>query len=129
MPFTFCHPAAVLPLRKIQRRWISLPALMIGSMMPDLGYFFPFTEYFWLDAHTLERGFTFCVPAGLVVFGLYRLFYRQLRALSPEPLRGKLAADPPPLDAVALLALPLNLLVGAWSHFLWDSFTHRYGWF
>ena len=39
MPFTFSHPAAVLPLRLLPRHWFSLTGLVIGSMVPDFEYF------------------------------------------------------------------------------------------
>ncbi|WP_374709637.1 DUF4184 family protein [Massilia scottii] len=36
MPFTFCHSAIVIPLHRCAPRFTSLPALVIGSMAPDL---------------------------------------------------------------------------------------------
>ncbi|WP_240482010.1 DUF4184 family protein [Flavobacterium psychrophilum] len=41
MPFTFSHPAIILPLRYLPRQWFSLTGLIIGSLTPDF-------EYFWL---------------------------------------------------------------------------------
>src|ERR1700744_2163138 len=35
MPWTFAHPAAVLPLRKALRSRLSFCALVVGSMSPD----------------------------------------------------------------------------------------------
>ena len=37
MPFTFSHPAIVLPFSK---KWFSLTALVTGSIIPDFEYFF-----------------------------------------------------------------------------------------
>jgi hypothetical protein len=39
MPFTFAHPAIVLPLKHLPKRWYSLTGLIIGSMTPDFEYF------------------------------------------------------------------------------------------
>ena len=41
MPFPLAHPAAVLPFRRYCSRWLNFPALVIGSLVPDLGYLFP----------------------------------------------------------------------------------------
>src|SRR5580700_6014062 len=35
MPFTFSHPAAVLPVHSRFKNWIPLSALVIGSLVPD----------------------------------------------------------------------------------------------
>ena len=39
MPWTFAHPAAVLPFRRIVGRQLPLLGLVVGSMAPDMGYF------------------------------------------------------------------------------------------
>ncbi|SEF46838.1 protein of unknown function [Flavobacterium urumqiense] len=38
MPFTFSHPAIILPFLKNKK--LSATALIIGSMSPDFEYFF-----------------------------------------------------------------------------------------
>ena len=38
MPFTFSHPAIILPI--LEHRKISATALVVGSMSPDFEYFF-----------------------------------------------------------------------------------------
>jgi hypothetical protein len=38
MPFTFAHPAIILPLYK-KPHLFSMTALIIGSMVPDFEYF------------------------------------------------------------------------------------------
>ena len=40
MPFTFAHPAAVLPLKRFTPGWLSFPALLVGTVTPDLAYLF-----------------------------------------------------------------------------------------
>jgi hypothetical protein len=39
MPFTFSHPAIILPLKYFKKKWFSLTGLVIGSMTPDFEYF------------------------------------------------------------------------------------------
>ena len=43
MPFTFSHPAIILPLAKINAKYISLTALVAGSMAPDSDFSFDIT--------------------------------------------------------------------------------------
>lgn len=40
MPFTFAHPAAVLPFAKKHSKHISVTALILGSMASDFEYFY-----------------------------------------------------------------------------------------
>lgn len=68
MPFTFAHPAIVLPLRK--SRYFHFPALLIGSMAPDFEYFFrmqAFSKY----SHTLFGMFYVDVPLVIWLWFLY----------------------------------------------------------
>ncbi|NHZ38060.1 DUF4184 family protein [Massilia rubra] len=63
MPFTLCHPAIVIPLHRYARGFTSLPALAIGSMMPDFVYFFSFGisgEF----SHSTPGILLYCMPVG-----------------------------------------------------------------
>ena len=74
MPFTFAHPAAILPLRRF--RFLQTVPLIIGSIVPDAPYFFP-TRYgrgFFPDTHTLHGTFMTCLPMGLAALALILLF-------------------------------------------------------
>ena len=64
MPFTFAHPAAILPLRR--SRFLQTVPLIIGSLVPDVPYYFPgrlMTRIF-LDTHTLHGSIFICLPLG-----------------------------------------------------------------
>ncbi len=39
MPFTFSHPAIILPLKYLPQNWFSLTGLIIGSLTRDFEYF------------------------------------------------------------------------------------------
>jgi len=114
MPFPFAHPAAVLPLRRYCNRWFNFPALVIGSMVPDAGYFAKGVEDL---SHHFLGSLAFGVPAGgLLLAILYRLrFTRALRPIFPMPIG-------------SVWTLVISLIVGIWTHVLWDSFTHIDGW-
>jgi hypothetical protein len=132
MPFTTSHPAIVLPLKQLWPTRFSLTGLMAGAVSPDLLYF--------LLADTTNRGFShswaglviFCLPAALIfAFVFHRLFKyrfiinmpwfieRRLSGLADSRFEVKTPA--------AWITLIGSILVGALSHFAWDSFTHPQG--
>ena len=66
MPFTFSHPAIVLPLTYFPKKWFSLTGLVIGSLTPDFEYFLRMrikSNY----SHTIDGLFWFDLPLGLLL--------------------------------------------------------------
>lgn len=122
MPFTPCHVLAVVPFRK-RLPWL---ALVIGAMIPDFGYFFPWTPYFYESAHTLPRLFTFCLPVGLALFVLVRAIRPGWIQLVPQAWALPMSDISKPWDWVRVA---VALFLGALTHFFWDSWTHPYGYF
>ena len=130
MPFTFAHPAAVLPLRRV-RLLRTLP-LIIGAMTPDVPYYLPWriAKHIPLTTHTLSGTFTLDLPFGIVML----LLVWALRAPLATPLgsvsEAKCLAGLERFGARPSnwILAPLSLLVGAWTHLAWDSFTHPDGW-
>ncbi len=130
MPGTFSHPAAVLPLRRLTPRRLNFAALVIGSMTPDFGYFinrFDLSSF----AHTFAGTFLACVPTGVLLLLLLYLFARPVCYTLPSPHRQALLPICPafPRRVSAWLIILLSLLLGAWTHTLWDAFTHENGLF
>ena len=130
MPFTLAHPAAVLPLRRV--RLLRTVPLVIGAMTPDAPYFVPWrlSKYVPELTHSFLGTFTVDLPIGLVVL----LFVWLLRAPLAAPLWP--AAESKCFSAMERfgkrpahwMLAPLSILIGAWTHVLWDSFTHADGW-
>ena len=125
MPFTLAHPAAVLPLRRYCPRYLHFGALVVGSVCPDLGYF----PGFRLDeiSHSFIGGFLFDLPVGMLMLAALFLLRRPMVNLLPKGHRAAflpLCERPlgPPLVVL------ISLLIGIWSHLVWDVFTHRHGW-
>ena len=116
----------MLPLRRYCPKGLNFAALVIGSLLPDLGYAFG-SRRASLLSHGFEGSLGFCLPAGLVlVAGLY-LLRRRVVCMLPEPYRNALLPlcqrpSGPPILIVA------SLLFGIWSHQLFDSMTHEDGW-
>lgn len=130
MPFTLAHPAAILPLRG--SRYLRTVPLILGALVPDTRYYVPgeMARYFAVpETHSFEGSFTTCLLLG---YGLLIVVY-QLR----RPLTALLSARARWLCLTALapfeqprewLFAPLAIVVGAWTHLLWDSATHPEGW-
>jgi hypothetical protein len=128
MPFTLAHPVAALPLRGLMGGLGSAPALVIGSLTPDLVYFLPLTVTGW-QSHSLAGLLWFSMPAGLIVWTAYRLVLRPfVAAILPEALSRRLR-EPVPRNwrAADVLAAAASVVVGAGTHLAWDSFTHSSG--
>ncbi|RZK58657.1 MAG: DUF4184 family protein [Pedobacter sp.] len=133
MPFTFSHPAIVLPLRYLPKKWISLTGLIIGSLTPDFEYFIRMrikSDY----SHTLSGLFWFDLPLGLLLTFLFHLIVRNaLIENSPIILKGRFSVFK---DFGWIghykenwIIVCLSVLIGAFSHIFWDSFTHDNGYF
>lgn len=131
MPWTFAHPAAVLPLRRVFPRRLSFCALVVGSMTPDFGFY---VGSFGIarKAHTLWGLLIICLPSGLALLAIIRALHRPIGGLLPFPHRQRVLSLPPLLSlrspSVCFWA-SCALLVGALTHIAWDSFTHQSGYF
>jgi Domain of unknown function (DUF4184) len=128
MPLTFAHPAAVIPLR---RCGLPLSALIIGSIAPDLEYLLrlaPRSEI----SHTIHGLFLFCIPMGLLTLWiLHRVWKEPVLALLAGGHENAQSYQPEPflfLPFSRLVILGTTVLIGAFTHLWWDSFTHQDGW-
>lgn len=133
MPFTFCHPAIVLPLNRFFKKWVSLTGLIIGSLTPDFEYFIRMkivSEY----SHSILGVFLFNLPIGVLLAFLYHnLVKESLVNNLPDVLKKRLVYFINFKWNVFFKSnwfiVCLSVLIGAFSHILWDSFTHQSGFF
>lgn len=129
MPWTFAHPAAVLPLRSLCPRWLSLPALILGAISPDLGYHVAMFDWarFCHSPLGIVAG---CLPLGLLLLVLLQRWHRPLTVLLPAPHRQLIRAGLQPAQHAApwLVVAVASLLLGAVTHVVWDAFTHAGRW-
>src|SRR5258708_4281747 len=129
MPWTFAHPAAVLPLRKLALKHLSFAGLVVGSISPDIGYYIGRFDLAAL-AHTTLGVLILCLPTGLVLFALVRALHRRVANVLPEPHRSALLSMPqvPRLTSLRVVfAVAVSIIIGAMTHNAWDSFTHPAG--
>lgn len=122
MPFTISHAAAVLPLQKTR---LPLAALMIGSMSPDFAYFLP-GEPLREDTHSIAGIFWFCWPVSVALWLLFvRVLEQPTLALLPDRWHARFAPSDREVSVKTLALASAAVILGAVTHILWDSFTHR----
>ncbi|HVP32578.1 MAG TPA: DUF4184 family protein [Steroidobacteraceae bacterium] len=131
MPFTLAHPAAVLPLRGT--RLLRTAPLILGAVTPDVPYYLPSVgggRPLRLDTHTWVAACTLDVAIGMALLAAMVLLREPLTVLLPPRARWLCLAALEPFRRlrVAWLLAPLAIVIGVWSHLLWDSFTHPDGW-
>ncbi|MFI5934633.1 DUF4184 family protein [Actinoplanes sp. NPDC051494] len=127
MPFTFVHPAAILPLTRSP--FVS-SALVFGAMAPDLPYF---VSLMWIGGDynlTLTHdplSLLWLDPLiGLVLFTAFHVVFKNpLAALFPRVL--------PAVDrfvwrgADVLAWIVLSVVAGAATHLAWDYLCDAFG--
>lgn len=129
MPWTFAHPAAILPLQKIGFLRLPIGALAVGSIAPDIGYYVGLFEVASF-AHTIAGIFLACLPVGVACLALLHLVREPLLHLLPSCHRDVIRAAVEPEKAAPwrrYTARIVALAAGAATHTFWDSFTHASG--
>jgi hypothetical protein len=128
MPFTISHTAAVLPFAHFLRRWRLLSAAVIGAMVPDAGVFLLHLTSRDMT-HSKVGLFTFCLPVGLIWYWIFQLHIKPATyELMPDRLYlawSKDAQSPSLLSLRQWAFAALGVLLGAFTHLVWDAFTHE----
>ena len=131
MPFTFSHPAIVLPLTKYSGRYFSITGLIIGSLTPDFEYFFRMKIQSNIS-HKIGGLFYFDLPIGFLLAFLFHNFIRDTLYYNlPLALRSRLETFKTfnwnDYFKKSFIVVIISVLIGAASHLFWDSFTHIHG--
>ncbi|MFH6999150.1 DUF4184 family protein [Flavobacterium sp. FlaQc-57] len=133
MPFTFSHPAIILPLRYLPKNWFSFTGLVIGSLTPDFEYFIRMkvqSNY----SHTILGIFWFDLPlAILLTFLFHNLVRDSLFSNLPKSFQSRTLIFTE-LDwnlyfKKNWIVVLISILIGIASHLFWDGFTHNHGYF
>lgn len=133
MPLTFSHPAIVLPLSYLPKRWVSLTGLIAGSVAPDFEYFFRMKVYS-IYSHTVLGLFWFDVPVAMMLAFVYHnmvktAFIADLPGALYHRFAGYAVFNWSQHAKQNLPVVILSIIIGGASHLLWDSFTHITGCF
>lgn len=104
-------------------------------MVPDLPLFFPcFFDY--AHTHSPVGAFVVCLPVGIVLFLMYELLMRRpLTILLPAWVENRLPSAPGipiaprfSVHARYFASVAAAILIGAYTHQIWDAFTHDGRW-
>lgn len=133
MPFTFSHPAIVLPLTYLSNKWVSLTGLVIGSLTPDFEYFIRMRIKSNFS-HTIDGLFWFDLPLGILLAFIFHYIVRDTFINNlPTILKSRFSVfksfDWNKYFKRNWLVVIFSILIGAASHIFWDSFTHDHGYF
>lgn len=133
MPFTLSHPAIILPLAYLPKRWFSLTGLIIGSMTPDFEYFLRM-KIQSLYSHTISGLFWFDLPLGIVLAFVFHLFVRDtlfdhLPYFAKSRLTVFKSFDWNLYFKQHWFVVGISIVIGAATHLFWDGFTHQHGYF
>lgn len=130
MPFTFAHPAFILPLAK--SRYLSTTALVIGSMAPDFEYFIRM-RLERIHGHTFLGAIYFDLPLTLLLCWLFHRFARDAMIKNlPMILEEKYKVFYKMNWMInfkgRIFPILVSALIGIFSHFLMDALTHDGSW-
>ena len=133
MPFTFSHPAVVLPLAYLPKKWVSMTGLIIGSLLPDFEYFIRM-KILSIHSHELIGLLWFDLPLGLLsCFVFHNIVRESLLNNLPLFFKERLLVfnkfDWNEYFINHWKVVLASILIGAYSHILWDSFTHENAYF
>ncbi|PHM30373.1 DUF4184 family protein [Xenorhabdus innexi] len=124
MPWTFSHPAAVLPLKRLsEKNLLNFPALVTGSLSPDFFYSVMLYDIATTSHHLLGWFYT-AFPLCLLIFLIVHLLSKPLSDLFPISFI--------PYEKQGYknkVIFVISLFIGAATHIGWDSFTHETGFF
>ena len=131
MPFTFSHPALVLPLTVFPKKTYSLTGLIVGSTVPDFEYFIRMSTSS-LYSHTWPGVLWFDIPLGIALCFLYHQVVKDMLIHNlPQQYFRRFA----PFTNFNFFeyfrqnyfTVIISIGVGAASHIIWDGFTHYDG--
>ena len=128
MPFTFSHPAVVLPLAAKRCR-LSATGLIVGSMTPDFEYFLRMRDASRYS-HTLLGVFWFDLPMALLLCFLYHQSVRDslfdnLPVFFKERVFIYKNFQWSKYFSKNWIVVIVSILIGVFTHLVWDFFTHE----
>ena len=128
MPFTFAHPAIVLPLLHKRYKLFSSSGLIIGSIIPDFESFIRLSEHKQYS-HTWLGMFWFDLPLAIIVaFIFHNLVRDPLINNLPDFLERKfkrfVGYTWNPYFRKHFLMIIVSMFIGIALHLFWDAFTH-----
>ncbi len=133
MPFTFSHPAIILPFQKLNTRYLSMTGLIIGSLAPDFEYFIRM-KMMGHCSHTALGVWVLDLPIAFIVAFLFhqivkKPFINHLPSYARTRLETLRSFDFWNYFKSNWWIFLYSAIIGIYSHILWDDFTHETGYF
>ncbi len=131
MPFTFSHPAAVLPAKFLPKKMVSMTALIVGSMAPDFEYYIRM-KALHKYGHSWVGLFWFDLPIAFVICFIYHRFVRDrlidnLPGFLHKRLKRYIGFDWNGYVNRNFWVVVFCLIIGITTHLIWDEVTHGSG--
>ncbi|GAB6168427.1 DUF4184 family protein [Clostridium carnis] len=130
MPFTLAHPAAVVFLKS---KYFSMSGLILGAMSPDFIYFILFGPSS-NEGHTLRGLILINIPICILLNYLYFKFIKNYLIINLPNSISKYYSylinwKWENNNFKSLIIFIYSVILGWITHVLWDSFTHKGGYF
>lgn len=131
MPFTFSHPAAILPFCKTNKIPVSVTGLVIGSMVPDFEFLFLLRESDYIG-HQWPGIILFNIPAAVAAAFIFHCMVRNSLILHlPQFLQQRfssfLSFNWKLYFREHYISFIVCAMAGAALHVFIDAFTHKDG--
>lgn len=131
MPFTFSHPAIILPLKKLPKKYISMTGLIVGSIAPDFEYFLRMKSKY---SHTMSGILWYDLPIGIFLAFLFHNLIKEALINNMPLFFEARFIDLRNFNWNSYFKknwyiVIISIIIGICSHILWDGFTHRTGHF
>ena len=128
MPFTFSHPAIMIPFLGKRRKIFSATGLIVGSMAPDFESFIRINEH-KIYGHTWTGMFWFDMPLGIFLAIIFHNIVRDPLIVNlPDFLKNKFVRFTGfqwnTYTLRHFFVFVTSLLLGIFMHLVWDAFTH-----
>ncbi|WP_133296180.1 DUF4184 family protein [Zooshikella ganghwensis] len=121
MPYTLSHAIISLPVSVMTRGKIPLAALVVGSISPDFPYLLALTPT-EAPGHSVLGIFTHCLIPSLLML---LTWYLWLAGPTLDLLR--LPKESQSFGVMPFFMIVFGVLIGAYSHVLWDATSHADG--
>ncbi len=133
MPFTFAHPAAVMPLTSKYSKYFDTSALILGSMAPDFEYFIRFKAMSTIG-HSLKGFISLNMILVFIIAIVWDKYIKRALILSLTPILSRytyfMLYNNLRLSSLKdICRFIISALIGMISHVFWDAFTHRGAYF
>ncbi len=130
MPFTFAHPAVIIPFLYIKKKFFSTTGLIVGSIVPDFEYFLRLRKETSYYSHSWNGLFWFDLPFGLLIcFVFHTLIRNPLISNLPAPFQKRFYSfcqfNWNLYFKKYWSFILVSIMIGAGFHIFWDFFVHN----